>query len=81
MSSRRHPFERIGQGDCVISGSVYRTALSREEQHWVRQGFLRSTRTYHFRTLTPEEHHEGTTTTHCSDLSSVCIITGNGIQI
>ena len=70
-SSRPHRPELRRQSDCVISGSVYCAALSREEQHWFSESVFRPTRTYHFRTLALEKYHERTSTTHGSDLSSV----------
>ena len=75
-SSRWYSVLAYWQGDRLVFGSVHCAALSREEQHGFPESILRPTRTYHFWTLPPEEHHEGATASHCSNLSSVRIFKG-----
>src|SRR5580693_8279646 len=70
-SSHPHCPELCRQSDCVVAGSVYCAALSREEQLWFPESVFRPTRTYYLRTVSLEKYHERITTTHSSDLSSV----------
>jgi hypothetical protein len=76
-SSCQYSPELCRQSDRIISGSIYRAALSREERYRFPQSIFRPARTYHFRALTTQKYHEGTSTAHSPNLSSVrLLVTG-----